>query len=146
MNYADFLKTKRITAPGRGFEVSSVSTQLFDFQADIVKWALRKGRAAIFADCGMGKTPMQLEWANHIPGRTLILRSSKNPTIARRRPISGQLATEPCRCSRLDQITRCMQELENVRKLRPQYPNELRGLLIGELDWLEELHFLLHES
>jgi len=46
---------------------------LFDFQRDIVKWALRRGRAAIFADCGLGKTPMQLEWANHIPGNVLIL-------------------------------------------------------------------------
>jgi len=46
---------------------------LFDFQRDIVNWALRRGRAAIFADCGMGKTPMQLEWAKHIPGEVLIL-------------------------------------------------------------------------
>ena len=46
---------------------------LFDFQRDIVRWALRRGRAAIFADCGLGKTPMQLEWARHIPGRVLIL-------------------------------------------------------------------------
>ncbi|NCD04376.1 MAG: helicase, partial [Clostridia bacterium] len=46
---------------------------LFDFQADIVRWALRRGRACIFADCGMGKTPMQLEWAHHVPGNILIV-------------------------------------------------------------------------
>jgi DNA modification methylase len=46
---------------------------LFDFQRDIVKWALKIGKAAIFADCGMGKTPMQLEWSTHIPGNVLIL-------------------------------------------------------------------------
>ena len=53
--------------------VPALNPQLFDFQADIVRWALRKGRAAIFADCGMGKTAMQLEWAKHIPGKVLIL-------------------------------------------------------------------------
>ena len=50
---------------------------LFDFQRDLVEWALRKGRAAIFADCGLGKTPMQLVWAEniarHTNGRVLIL-------------------------------------------------------------------------
>jgi superfamily II DNA or RNA helicase len=50
---------------------------LYDFQKDIVRWALAKGRAAIFADCGLGKTPMQLEWAHkvceHKDGRVLIL-------------------------------------------------------------------------
>lgn len=46
---------------------------LFDFQKDVVKWALRKGRAAVFADCGLGKTFMQLEWARQITGKTLIV-------------------------------------------------------------------------
>jgi hypothetical protein len=39
---------------------------LYDFQSIITRWAIRKGRTAIFADCGLGKTPMQLEWANQI--------------------------------------------------------------------------------
>jgi DNA modification methylase len=46
---------------------------LFDFQRDIVGWALKRGRASIFADCGLGKTPMQLEWASHVPGNVLVL-------------------------------------------------------------------------
>ncbi len=50
---------------------------LYPFQRDIVRWALAKGRAAIFADCGLGKTPMQLEWASqvcqHMGGSVLIL-------------------------------------------------------------------------
>ena len=44
----------------------TVSEKLFDFQQAIVKWALRKGRACVFADCGMGKTPVQLEWARNV--------------------------------------------------------------------------------
>lgn len=50
---------------------------LFDFQKALVEWAVRKGRCAIFADCGLGKTPMQLVWAQNIVqktnGRVLIL-------------------------------------------------------------------------
>ena len=47
--------------------------QLFDWQQAIVRWALRKGRAAIFADCGLGKTFMQLAWAANVPGRVLLV-------------------------------------------------------------------------
>jgi superfamily II DNA or RNA helicase len=45
---------------------------LFEYQRDIVRWALIRGRACIWADCGLGKTPMQLEWASHVPGRVLL--------------------------------------------------------------------------
>lgn len=54
-----------------------LNLKLYQFQRDIVRWALAKGRAAIFADCGLGKTPMQLEWASqvckHMGGSVLIL-------------------------------------------------------------------------
>lgn len=46
-----------------------LSPKLYKFQRDIVRWALAKGRAAIFADCGLGKTPMQLEWAAQVHKR-----------------------------------------------------------------------------
>lgn len=74
MEYSEFLEQKRIIDKPTGLSViPDLNPMLFDFQRDIVKWALRRGRAAIFADCGMGKTPMQLEWAKHIPGRVLIV-------------------------------------------------------------------------
>lgn len=73
-SYEDFLAHKRVIDPATGLQdVPPLNPQLFDFQRDIVGWALKRGRAAIFADCGMGKTPMQLEWARHIPGNVLIL-------------------------------------------------------------------------
>jgi DNA modification methylase/superfamily II DNA or RNA helicase len=74
-NYSNFLESKQAVTPDCGISIHSeaISTRLFDFQKDITAWALRKGRVAIFADCGMGKTPMQLEWALHVPGRVLIL-------------------------------------------------------------------------
>lgn len=72
--YRAFIDGKRIRDVDTGLEHDvKVNTALFEFQRDIVKWALRRGRAAIFADCGMGKTPMQLEWAYHVPGRVIIV-------------------------------------------------------------------------
>lgn len=72
--YVEFLAAKAITDPLTGLEdVPDLCTALFPFQRDIVAWALKRGRAAIWADCGLGKTAMQLEWARHVPGRVLVL-------------------------------------------------------------------------
>ena len=62
--YQKFLETKKKTFISSGFEIdeSELNTNLFDFQKYIVKTALLKGRFAIFADCGLGKTLMQLSW------------------------------------------------------------------------------------
>ena len=64
--YAQFLRKKQTIATVSGFRCDELSPMLFDFQREIVRWALELGRAAIFADCGLGKTPMQLEWANRV--------------------------------------------------------------------------------
>ena len=60
MNYDEFLKSKSFLLESSGFEANEVDEHLYPFQRDIVKWAIRKGRAAIFADCGLGKTIMQV--------------------------------------------------------------------------------------
>jgi hypothetical protein len=74
VTYEDFLAAKAVAAPATGIKkIPTLSRHLFPFQRDIVRWALLRGRAAIFADCGLGKTLMQLEWAKHVPGRVLIL-------------------------------------------------------------------------
>lgn len=67
-NYQEFLKSKVQNHIESGFEVdeSDLNQNLFDFQKFIVKTALRKGRFAIFADCGLGKTLMQLSWADQV--------------------------------------------------------------------------------
>ena len=74
MSYAKFLADKRLVADPSGLTaLPALNPSLFDFQTAITGWALKRGRAAIFADCGMGKTAMQLEWATHVPGDVLIL-------------------------------------------------------------------------
>ena len=67
-DYEEFLKTKSRLSESVGVDVDKedLNPNLFEFQKDIVKWALKKGKAAIFADCGLGKTIMQLEWLNQI--------------------------------------------------------------------------------
>lgn len=68
--YRDFLAGKARRDFSHGFESGDLNPALFDFQAHIVRWACRKGRAAVFADCGMGKTLIQLEWARQVCERT----------------------------------------------------------------------------
>jgi DNA modification methylase len=72
MEYTEFLKTKQKAHVYSGFEIkeSELNKYMFDFQKFIVKRALRAGKYAIFADCGLGKTLMQLEWANQVCGKT----------------------------------------------------------------------------
>ncbi len=73
--YQQFLQSKRMVVPASGIEVQpeDVNAALFGFQRQMVRWAVSKGRAALFADTGLGKTVMQVEWARLLGGRTLIL-------------------------------------------------------------------------
>lgn len=68
MDYLDFLRAKILVDTPSGFDVRTqqINSALFDFQRDIVKWALKRGRSAVFAECGLGKSLIQLEWAKHI--------------------------------------------------------------------------------
>lgn len=67
-SYGEFLKSKIITAPESGFSVDRdrFNKSLFEWQRDIVRWALKKGKAALFEDCGLGKTIQQLEFASNV--------------------------------------------------------------------------------
>lgn len=75
MSYAEFLAKKERKAGdfGPAVDVEQLHPALFDWQAAVVSWALRKGRAALFEDCGLGKTVQQLEWARHAAPSTLVL-------------------------------------------------------------------------
>jgi superfamily II DNA or RNA helicase len=79
MDYDTFLAGKRVAVDPVGFEVpiDAINPMLFDWQRAIVRWALHRGRAALFEDCGLGKTPQQIEWARnvcqHTGGNVLIL-------------------------------------------------------------------------
>lgn len=69
--YESFIATKLVHAVPTGLaSVPELSSDLFPFQRDLVTWALRRGRGAIFADTGLGKTRMQIEWARRVAEAT----------------------------------------------------------------------------
>lgn len=72
MDYKNFIESKIKTNKEYGFDIKEdlLNNKLFNFQKYIVKIALKKGRYAIFADCGLGKTAMQLEWAFQVMVKT----------------------------------------------------------------------------
>lgn len=68
--YSAFIDRKSQSTSDGGFAPLWMPDFLFDFQQHLVDWALRKGRGAIFADTGLGKTPMQLVWAENVVRHT----------------------------------------------------------------------------
>lgn len=70
MNYDEFIEQKSRKAMAYGFEPYEITAPLFDWQKHVASWAVRKGRAALFEECGLGKTLQQLEWASQIVRHT----------------------------------------------------------------------------
>ena len=95
MTYDSFLETKIKRIEDAGFEIDQLNNILFDFQQHIVKKALKKGRFAIFANTGLGKTFMQLEWAKHVKEYTnkpvLLLNGTSDSTT----PVEQSRELEP---------------------------------------------------
>jgi hypothetical protein len=67
-HYEAFLNSKRLVTVSAGLTISrsSLNPLLYPFQRDVTHWALAKGKAALFEDCGLGKSPQQLEWAHQV--------------------------------------------------------------------------------
>lgn len=90
MKYLEFLESKKHSGIiDSDIDFTDINDMLFDFQKHLTEWALKRGRAAIFADCGLGKTPMQLEWANQIVRET-----NKNVLILTPLAVSYQTINE----------------------------------------------------
>jgi len=88
-SYQDLL-TRRTQLGGEfGFSPKYLPDFLFDFQRYLVEWAVRKGRGGVFADCGLGKTPMQLVWAKNVRVHT-----GKPVLILTPLAVAGQTASE----------------------------------------------------
>lgn len=70
--YMEFIRRKEISSVSAGFESdkSTYNEHLFDWQRDIVHWALKKGRACLFEDCGLGKTLQQLSFSEEVVKHT----------------------------------------------------------------------------
>lgn len=101
MNYQEFILSKKITSKSYGITVDNIHSQLFDFQKDLVRWALKKGRAALFTMTGTGKTLMQCEWGRHVAehtkGKVLILAPLAVSKQTVREAQKIDLQVNPCR-------------------------------------------------
>jgi hypothetical protein len=64
--YDSFIEGKTRQAESHGFDASPFTAPLFDWQAHVVRWAVKQGRCALFEDCGLGKTIQQIEWAHQV--------------------------------------------------------------------------------
>ena len=127
-DYQSFIESKRVAdAPSGLTEIGDLNPMLFDFQRDIVRWALRRGRAAIFADCGLGKTPKQLEWASHIPGRVIVVAPL---AVGKQTEREGAKFGIECRYTRKDEGDRIT--ITNYEMIDRFNPQDFTGIVLDE--------------
>lgn len=132
MNYQDFLENKRQYGKNSGFDAVFVPNFLFDFQMELVFWSVKKGRSAIFADCGLGKTPIQLVWAENIVRKT-----NRNVLIATPLSVSFQTIKESEKFdieAKRSMDGKCFNGITvtNYEKLHLFNPNDFVGMVCDE--------------
>ncbi len=110
-NYSDFLATKRITAPSAGFSVklADLTESLFPHQKAIIGWALRRGKSAVFADTGLGKSAMEIEWAWRVHCHT----EGGNVMIITPLAVAAQMAKEGARIGIPVTVCRSQADVQN---------------------------------
>lgn len=132
VNYKKFLKTKKFKNVPTGLKVKTVNNKLFDWQANITKWSLKRGRACIFADCGLGKTPMQLTWADEVrkaKGDVLIVAplAVSSQTIKQ-----GNKFNVNVKYSRSGKKSKCGITITNYEMLHTFNPSDFAGIVLDE--------------
>ncbi len=132
---------KRSTAPRRsGISANraDLAGHLFEFQKDLVQWALKKGRAALFADTGLGKTAMQLEWARHVSnkGRVLILTPL---AVAQQTVHEGERFGVPCAYMPFDDGQTFI-VVTNYDRLENFDPAQFAGVVLDESSILKNMN------
>ncbi len=140
MNYEEFLKCKQQLTERSGFEPLFIPNFLYDFQKSLVEWAVKKGRAAIFADCGLGKTPMQLVWAENIVrktnGRVLIFTPI---AVGLQTASEGKKFSIECERSRDGKLPKSKIIITNYEQLSKFNPSDFVGVVCDESSILK--HF-----
>jgi hypothetical protein len=131
VSYRKFIESKSQVDTGDGFSPVWDAPFLFDFQRALTTWALERGRAAIFADCGMGKTAMQLTWAENVVRKT-----NRPVLILTPLAVSGQTVAEAAkfdieaRRSNGD-VTRGI-HVANYERLHHFSPDDFAGVVCDE--------------
>lgn len=133
-SYGVFLRTKLDYGYSDEIQVKIIHEKLFDFQKAIVKWALKKGSCAIFADCGLGKTFMQLSWADNIEGKVIIFAplSVNEQTIEEGVKLGVSV-------SRFDVADDCHIKIANYEHLDKLNPKDYEAIVIDESSILKSV-------
>jgi len=131
--YKEFLDSKIIRKSFMGFPAIGINPMLFKFQQDIVSFGCRKGRAAFFENCGLGKTAQQLEWArqvcNHTDGNVLVLAPL---AVSRQTQKEGAKFGIPVHiCSSQDDVANGI-NVTNYEKLSRFDPSFFHGVVADE--------------
>lgn len=136
MEYNEFIKSKAIVLESVGIDIHAdeLNPLLFNFQKDIVRWALAKGRAAIFADCGLGKTPMQLEWAEQIRKKTggKVLVIAPLAVSAQTKEEGRKFGIDVNICSSQADVRIDMVNITNYEKLNKFIGSEITAVVLDE--------------
>ena len=134
--YDAFLATKRENVKAVGFDVeeSAMTPMLFDWQRHIVKWALARGRAALFEDCGLGKTAQQVEWARHVvahTGRAVLILAPL--AVADQTVREGaKFGVEVHRCREASDVVEGAVNVTNYERLEKFAPDPFAGIVLDE--------------
>ena len=122
------------------YDIGDMNDKLFDFQKHLTTWALNRGRGAIFADCGLGKSPMQLEWADQIVrktnGNVLILTPL---AVSYQTVLEGEKFGIECKRSRDGEVNRGI-TVTNYEKLHLFNPSDFDGVVCDESSILKNFN------
>lgn len=133
MTYDDFIKTKVKRVLPQGFEPMPILAPLFPWQKHVTEWAIRQGRAALFEDCGLGKTLQQLEWARQVAEHT-----GQPVIILTPLAVASQTLAEACKFGIEARIVRQPEDVEsginitNYEKLDLFDGIEFAGVVLDE--------------
>jgi len=132
LEYDEFLKSKSQISGNYGFNPIFMPDYLYDFQKALTEWAVKKGKAAIFADCGLGKTPMQLVWAQNILEKTnkpvlIITPLAVSPQTIR----EGEKFNIECSRSKDGNIKKTI-NITNYERLHYFNPDDFSGVVCDE--------------
>jgi SNF2 family DNA or RNA helicase len=135
--YDEYLASKQQFGKNAGFDPVWMPDFLFDFQKALLDWSIKKGRSAIFADCGLGKTPMQLVWAENVRRKT-------NKPVLVLTPLAVSIQTEiesqkfgiECKRSKTGEALSCttITNYENLHKFNPE---DFAGVVCDESSCLK---------
>jgi hypothetical protein len=139
MDYQRFIDKKRDKVEKRGFKALWIPDFLFDFQKELVDWAITKGQAALFEDCGLGKTPQQLVWSQNILQKT-----NKNILIVTPLAVSYQTVREAEKfnlsaCRTKGKITKGI-NVTNYEQLKNFNPKDFIGVVLDESSILKNFN------